>query len=235
MIGFDPMYFVFMIPGLILMLWAQARVKGSYKKYSQVRNAVNLTGAQVARRILDANGLYDVPVERTRGELTDHYDPRSRSLHLSEGVYDTPSIAAMGISAHEVGHAIQHARAYAPLQFRTAIVPVVNIGSTLGFVVLFAGLILQFTGLAWLGVGLFALATVFALITLPVEFDASRRAKEALTNLGFTDGGLQRGDETSGVASVLGAAAWTYVASFASSVLSLLYYVMLVSGMSREE
>ncbi len=235
MIGFDPMYFVFMIPGLILMLWAQSRVKGSYKKFSQVRNSVNMTGAQVARRILDANGLHDVPVERTRGELTDHYDPRSRSLHLSEGVYDTPSIAAMGIAAHEVGHAIQHARAYAPLQFRTAIVPVVNIGSTLGFIVLFAGIILQFTGLAWLGVGLFALATVFALITLPVEFDASRRAKEALTNLGLTDGGLQRGDDTSGVASVLNAAAWTYVASFASSVLSLLYYVMLVSGMSREE
>jgi Zn-dependent membrane protease YugP len=235
LIGFDPMYFVFMIPGLILMLWAQSRVKGSYKKFSQVRNTANMTGAQVARRILDSNGLYDVPVEHTRGELTDHYDPRSRSLHLSDGVYGTPSIAAMGIAAHEVGHAIQHARAYAPLQFRTAIVPVVNIGSTLGFIVLFAGIILQFTGLAWLGVGLFALATVFALVTLPVEFDASRRAKEALTNLGLTDGGLQRGDETSGVSTVLNAAAWTYVASFAASLLSLLYYVMLVSGMGRSE
>ena len=235
MIGFDPTYFVFMVPGLLLMLWAQARVKGSYNKFSKVRNAANITGAQVARRILDANGLYDVPVEQSRGELTDHYDPRSRSLHLSDGVYGTPSIAAMGIAAHEVGHAIQHARAYAPLQFRTAIVPVVNIGSTLGFIVLFAGIILQFTGLAWLGVGLFALSTIFALITLPVEFDASRRAKEALTNLGLTDGGLQRGDETSGVATVLNSAAWTYVASFAASVLSLLYYVMLVTGMSRGE
>lgn len=235
MIGFDPMYFIFMIPGVILMLWAQWRVKGSYTKYSKVRNDANLTGAQVARRILDANGLYDVPVEHTRGELTDHYDPRSRSLHLSDGVYGKPSIAAMGIAAHEVGHAIQHARAYAPLQFRTAIVPVVNIGSTLGFLVLFAGIILQATGLAWLGVGLFALSTIFALITLPVEFDASRRAKEALTNLGLTDGGLQRGDETSGVATVLGTAAWTYVASFAASLLSLLYYVMLVSGMGRSQ
>jgi Zn-dependent membrane protease YugP len=235
LIGFDPMYFVFMIPGLILMLWAQSRVRGSYAKYSKVRNAANITGAQVARRILDSNGLYDVPVEHTRGELTDHYDPRTRSLHLSDGVYGTPSIAAMGIAAHEVGHAIQHARAYAPLQFRTAIVPVVNIGSTLGFIVLFAGIILQFTGLAWLGVGLFALATIFALITLPVEFDASRRAKEALTNLGLTDGGLQRGDETSGVATVLNSAAWTYVASFAASLLTLLYYVMLVGGMGRSE
>jgi Zn-dependent membrane protease YugP len=232
---FDPMYFVFMIPGVILMLWAQARVRGSYSKYSKVPNAVGLTGAQVARRILDANGLSNVPVERTRGELTDHYDPRSRSLFLSDGVYGVPSIAAMGIAAHEVGHAIQHARAYAPLQFRTAIVPVVNIGSSLGVFVLIAGIVLQATGLAWLGVGLFALSTVFALITLPVEFDASRRAKEALTNLGFTDGGLQRGDETSGVSTVLGAAAWTYVAGFAASVLSLLYYIMLVSGMGRSQ
>jgi uncharacterized protein len=224
-----------MIPGVILMLWAQARVRGSYAKYSKVRNAANMSGAQVARRILDANGLYDVPVEHTRGELTDHYDPRSRSLHLSDGVYGQPSIAAMGIAAHEVGHAIQHARAYAPLKFRTAIVPVVNIGSSLGVFVLIAGLLLQFTTLAWLGVVLFALSTIFALITLPVEFDASRRAKEALTNLGLTDGGLQRGDETAGVSAVLGAAAWTYVASFAASVLSLLYYVMLVTGMGRSQ
>src|SRR5262249_17706414 len=126
---FNSTYFLFMIPGVLLMIWAQSRVRGSYAKYSQVRNAVNLTGAQVARRILDANGLYDVPVERTRGELTDHYDPRTRSLSLSEAVYDRPSIASMGIAAHEVGHAIQHARAYAPLQFRSAIVPAVNIGS----------------------------------------------------------------------------------------------------------
>jgi Zn-dependent membrane protease YugP len=244
---FDPLYFVFMIPGLLLMLWAQSRVRGSYAKYSKVRNAVNMTGAQVARRVLDANGLYDVPVEPTKVELSDHYDPRNRTLYLSEGtpasrgnagnpgVYGAPTIAAMGIAAHEAGHAIQHARAYAPLQFRTAIVPAVNFGSTIGVIVLIAGLFLQITGLAWAGVALFALATVFALITLPVEFDASRRAKEALSNLGLTDGGLQRGEETSGVAAVLNAAAWTYVAGFATSLLSLLYYVMLVSGMSRNE
>jgi Zn-dependent membrane protease YugP len=232
---FDPMYFVFMIPGLILTLWAQWRVKGSYAKYSKVRNEVNMTGAQVARRILDSNGLYNVPVEHTRGELTDHYDPGKRALFLSDGVYDKPSIAAMGIAAHEVGHAIQHARAYAPLQVRTAIVPAVNIGSSLGIFVLIAGIFLQMTGLAWIGVALFALSTVFALVTLPVEFDASRRAKEALTNLGLVDGGLQRGAEGSGVASVLNAAAWTYVAGFAASLLSLLYYVGLVSGMSRDE
>lgn len=232
---FDPLYFVFMIPGLILMLWAQSRVKGSYAKFSKVRNDVNMTGAQVARRILDSNGLYNVSVEATRGELTDHYDPRKRALFLSEGVYGTPSIAAMGIAAHEVGHAIQHAQAYAPLQVRTAIVPAVNIGSTLGIFVLIAGLVLQFTTLAWVGVALFALATIFALVTLPVEFDASRRAKEALVNLGLVDGGLQSGQEGQGVAAVLNAAAWTYVASFASSLLTLLYYVMAVSGMSRDE
>jgi Zn-dependent membrane protease YugP len=232
---FDPMYFVFMIPGLLLMLWAQSRVKGSYAKFSKVRNAVNMTGAQVARRVLDGNGLYDVPVEATKGELTDHYDPRSRTLFLSQGVYGTPSIAAMGIAAHEAGHAIQHARAYMPMQARTAIVPAVNIGSNLGIFVLITGIFLQNPAVAWFGVGLFALATVFALVTLPVEFDASRRAKEALANLGLTDGGLQRGAEGSGVAAVLNAAAWTYVASFAASLLTLLYYVTLVGGMSRDE
>lgn len=232
---FDPMYFVFMIPGLILMLWAQSRVKGSYAKYSKVRNDVNMTGAQVARRILDSNGLYDVPVEPTKGELTDHYDPRKRALFLSEGVYGQPSIAAMGIAAHEAGHAIQHAQAYTPLQVRTAIVPAVNIGSTLGMFVLIAGIMLQFTQLAWFGVGLFALATIFALITLPVEFDASRRAKAALTNLGLVDGGLQGGQEGQGVATVLNSAAWTYVAGFATSLLTLLYYISLVTGMSRSD
>ncbi|MCC2629700.1 MAG: putative Zn-dependent protease [Thermomicrobiales bacterium] len=178
---FDPLYFVFMIPGLLLTLWAQSRVRGNYAKFSKVRNAVNMTGAQVARRVLDANGLYDVPVEATKGELTDHYDPRNRTLFLSQGVYGTPSIAAMGIAAHEAGHAIQHARAFAPLQFRTAIVPAVNIGSSLGIFVLIAGIVLQIAQLAWIGVALFALATVFALITLPVESmavcSAARKAR----------------------------------------------------------
>jgi Zn-dependent membrane protease YugP len=232
------MYFVFMIPGLLLTVWAQIRVRGAYAKYSKVRNAVNLTGAQVARRILDANGLdfgpNRVEIEQTKGELSDHYDPRNRTLFLSQEVYGKPSIAAMGIAAHEAGHAIQHARAFAPLQLRTAIVPAVNIGSSLGIFVLIAGIFLQIAQLAWIGVALFALATVFALITLPVEFDASRRAKEALANLGLTDRGLQSGEEGSGVATVLNSAAWTYVAGFAASLLSLLYYVSLVSGMNRE-
>lgn len=225
---FDPMYFVFMIPGLIFMLWAQHRVKSSYGKYSKVANDARLTGAQTARRVLDNAGLQNVAVEQIPGELTDHYDPRSRVLRLSQGVYGQPTVAAMGIAAHEAGHAIQHAKAYAPMQWRTAIVPAVNIGSNLGIFVLIAGVFLQQPTLAWVGVALFALATVFALLTLPVEFDASNRARQALASAG-----LVTVDEGKGVAQVLNAAAWTYVASFAASLLTLLYYVSLVTGMNR--
>lgn len=226
-------YFIFFIPGMLLMLWAQSKVKGNYNKYSKVPNMAGMTGAQAARRILDANGLRDVPIEPVRGELSDHYDPRKRALFLSQGVYGVPSIAAVGIAAHEAGHAIQHATAYGPLVARTNIVPVVNIGSNLGFIVLLAGLFMQLTGLAWAGVALFSLSTLFALITLPVEFDASKRAKLALVQVGIVDNGVQGGQEARGVDNVLDAAAWTYIAGFAASVLQLLYYVMMVTGMSR--
>ena len=227
---FDPMYFVFMIPGLLFMLWAQNKVKSTYAKYSKVQNMDGVTGAQAARRVLDNVGLTDVPVEQIPGELTDHYDPRKRVLRLSQGVFGVPSVAAIGIAAHEAGHAIQHAKAYTPLKMRTAIVPAVNIGSNLGFIVIFAGLLLQQQGLAWVGVGLFALATVFALITLPVEFDATRRAKQALASAGMVTV-----DEGRGVAKVLDAAAWTYIAGFAASLLTLLYYISLVTGMRRSD
>ena len=230
MFYFDPMYLVFMLPGLLLMLWAQARVKGTYAKYSRIRNDYGLTGAQAARQVLDGSGLFNVGIEAIPGELTDHYDPRSRVLRLSQAVYAQPSIAAIAVAAHEAGHAIQHAKAYAPLQARTAIVPAVNVGSNLGFFVLIAGVLLNQPGLAWVGVALFALATVFALITLPVEFDASRRAKAALSRAG-----LVTVDEARGVDSMLGAAAWTYVAGFATSLLTLLYYVSLVLGMQRRD
>ncbi len=228
---FDPMYFVFMIPGLLFMLWAQSKVKGNYAKYSKVRNDQGLTGAQTARHVLDSAGLTNVPIESVPGDLTDHYDPRKRVLRLSQGVYGVPSVAAMGIAAHEAGHAIQHAKAYAPLQVRTAIVPAVGIGSNFGFIVLFAGILLNNPQIAWVGVALFALATVFALVTLPVEFDASRRAKQALASAGLVT--VQEGQ---GVAKVLDAAAWTYIAGFAASLLTLLYYVSLVTGMrGRDE
>lgn len=227
-------YFVFMIPGLLFMLWAQSKVKGAYAKYSKVRNSAGVTGAQAARQVLDREGLHDVQIEAIQGELTDHYDPRSRVLRLSQGVYGVPSIAAIGIAAHEAGHAIQHARAYGPLKARTAMVPLVNIGSNLGFGVLFLGLILNQVGLAWAGVILFSLSTIFALATLPVEFDASKRAKAALVSVGLVDSGVAGGPESKGVAATLDAAAWTYVAGFAASVLTLLYYVMTVMGMRRD-
>jgi Zn-dependent membrane protease YugP len=227
-------YFVFMIPGLLFMLWAQSKVKGTYGKYSKVRNMAGVTGAQAARQVLDREGLQNVQIEAIQGELTDHYDPRSRVLRLSQGVYGVPSIAAIGIAAHEAGHAIQHARAYGPLKARTAMVPLVNIGSNLGFGVLFLGLILNQVGLAWVGVVLFSLSTLFALATLPVEFDASKRAKAALVSVGLVDSGVAGGQESKGVAATLDAAAWTYIAGFAASVLTLLYYVMTVMGMRRE-
>jgi Zn-dependent membrane protease YugP len=194
-----------------------------------------MTGFQAARKVLDANGLYDVAIEAVPGELSDHYDPRKRVLRLSQPVYNVPSIAAIAVAAHEAGHAIQHAKAYAPLKLRTAIVPVVSIGSNFAFVVVFLGLILASQPVAWLGVGLFALTTIFALVTLPVEFDASRRAKAMLLQLGIIDGGVAGGEEAKGIERVLGAAAWTYIAGFAASVLTLLYYVMLVTGMRRSE
>jgi Zn-dependent membrane protease YugP len=235
MFVFDPMYFLFLLPGLLFMLWAQMRVRGAYGRYGQVPNAAGLTGAQAARRVLDREGLGDVAIEAVPGELTDHYDPRSRVLRLSEGIYGQRSVAAVAVAAHEAGHAIQHAQAYGPFKARTAIVPAVNIGSTLGFVVLLIGVIVGSVGLGWIGVGLFALATVFALLTLPVEFDASNRAKQELVSTGIVDGGSAGGAESQGVARVLNAAAWTYVAGFATSLLTLVYYVSLVTGINRDE
>ncbi len=235
MFFFDPLYLVFMLPGLAFMLWAQSKVKGNYKKFSQIRNSAGVTGAQAARRVLDGQGLRDVQIEQIPGELSDHYDPRSRVLRLSEGVYSVPSIAAIGIAAHEAGHAIQHAKAYGPLKARTALVPAVSFGSNFGFIVLIAGFFMNNPSIAWGGVALFALSTLFALVTLPVEFDATSRAKEALVQIGLVDSGVAGGQESEGVAKVLDAAAWTYIAGFASSVLTLLYYVMLVSGMQRSE
>ena len=227
---FDPMYFVFMLPGLAFMLWAQNKVRGNYGSYSKVRNQAGVTGAQAARAVLDSNGLFNVAVEAIPGELTDHYDPRKRVLRLSQGVYGQPTVAAIGIAAHEAGHAIQHAKSYAPLKARTAIVPVVNIGSNLGMIVLLIGLFTSNLGLGWIGVAMFATTTIFALITLPVEFDATRRAKQALSNLGMVD--VQ---ESKGVAKVLDAAAWTYIAGFAASLLTLLYYVSLLTGARRSD
>jgi Zn-dependent membrane protease YugP len=226
---FDPLYLIMMAPTIILMLWAQRRVKNTFQKYSQVPNQQRMSGAEVARVILDSHGLHDVPVEPVAGELTDHYDPRARALRLSQPVYNSRSVAALGIAAHEAGHALQHAQAYVPLQLRGALVPVASIGSNFGWIMVMAGVVIGLTQLAWLGVILFAAGTVFALVTLPVEFNASSRAMAELTNMGIVDS-----TEVSQNKSVLNAAAWTYIAGFAAAAMQLLYYIMLVSGMRRD-
>ncbi len=224
-------YILFSLPALLLGLWAQAKVRSAFKRYSRVRTDSGLTGAQMARRILDSSGLHDVVIEPVRGFMSDHYDPRSRTLRLSPEVFQSNSVAAAGIAAHEAGHALQHAKGYWPLQIRTSMVPSVQIGSWLGPVVFIAGLLFRpavGTSLAWVGLGLFALTAIFALVTLPVELDASRRAKQMLVAQGLV---FQQ--ELRGVGSVLTAAALTYVAAAVQAVSTLLYYTMLLSGGRR--
>ena len=225
---FDPLYFVFMLPAMAFVMFAQWKVTSTFNKFSNVPTNGRRTGAQVAQEILNANGLYDVPVERVPGQLSDHYDPRSRTLRLSEPVYGSTSVAAVGVAAHEVGHAIQHAQSYAPLKMRSAIVPVANTGNMLGPIMVIAGVLIGITGLAWLGVIFFAAGTAFALVTLPVEFNASSRAMAQLTNLGIVDR-----TEHGQARKVLNAAAMTYIAGFAAALLNLIYYVTLVTGMGR--
>ena len=226
----DPLYLILALPGLLLGLWAQMRVKGTFNKYSKVRTASNLTGAEIARHLLDSQGLNDVRVEQTQGFLSDHYDPRTRVLRLSPDVYGTPSVATAGVAAHEMGHALQHSAGYGPLQVRSAIVPVVQFGSSLAPILILVGFLLRFTALAWVGVILFAGAVVFSLVTLPVEFDASRRAKALLTQ-----GGIVSHEEAGGVNAVLNAAGWTYVAAAIAAIGQLLYYVLLLTGGSRRD
>lgn len=221
---FDPWYFAFILPGFLLSIWAQSKVKGNFQKYSTVRNSAGLTGAQTSRLILDDEGLNSIPIEQVQGALSDHYDPRNKVLRLSQPVYGVDSVSAMAVAAHEAGHAIQQKVGYGPLKFRSTIVPLANLGSKLGFLLLFLGIIIGISGLYWLGVGLFALSTLFTLVTLPVEFDASRRAKGELSKLGLTDR-----TDAEAVDKVLDAAAWTYVAAFLTSTLSLLYYARLAS------
>jgi Zn-dependent membrane protease YugP len=227
---FDPLYLVFMLPGLALALWAQAKTRGAYQKYSEIRNMQNITGGQVARVILNSNGLHDVQIEEVPGELSDHYDPTAKVLRLSPGVARVPSVAAMGIAAHEVGHAIQDARGYQPMRVRAGIVPLAQFGSQIGFYVILAGLLMNLTGLAVVGLVLFAFGALFALVTLPVEFDASSRAMAALQS-----NGLVTVQEAEGARAVLNAAAWTYVAGFVSSLLTVLYFALQVFGLSRRD
>lgn len=228
MFYFNPLYLLFALPGLLLGLYAQARVRSAFAKYERVRSATGMTGAQAARRILDTNGLYNVAVERVNGFLSDHYDPRQKVLRLSPQVYDTPSLAAVGVAAHEAGHALQDQQHYAPLKLRSALVPSVQIGGWVGPLIFFIGLSLN-TTVAWIGLLLFGLTALFALITLPVEFDASRRAKQLLVSQGIL--GQQ---ELQGVNRVLDAAALTYVAAAIQAIMTLAYYAFILLGRRRD-
>lgn len=214
--------FLVILPPLVLGLLAQGWLKKTVSKNNQKLSSSGLTGAQVAQRILNANGLHNVEVYRSPGgTLSDHYNPANRTVNLSDEVYDAPTITAAAVAAHEVGHAIQHAKAWAPMQFRSALFPLVNISSNLWMILLFAGIFMQITGLVWAAVFLYALAVLFHIITLPVEFDASRRASIELKRLGI----IQANEK--GVGSVLSAAAMTYVVGALAAVLQLLYFVMV--------
>src|SRR5262245_39730863 len=216
---------VFLVIPIVLGFWAQHRVRSTFANNLKVGVANGLTGAQVARRILDANGLTEVPVEETPGSLSDHYDPRSHSVHLSSDVFNGVSVASTSVGAHEVGHAIQHAQASTFFKVRSALFPAVQFASNIWVLLLFGGLLLGALQLAWLGVLLFAIVVLFQLVTLPVEFDASRRAKRQLQDLG-----LVASNEANGVQATLNAAAWTYVVAALIAVTQLLYFLSLLNN-----
>lgn len=226
---FDPMYLCFMIPALALMGLTSWYVRHAYNKWSQVRASSGLTGHQAAQRLISTGNLYGVQVQGTAGQLSDHYDPRNKTLFLSDGVAHSPSVAAVAISAHELGHALQDAEEYFPMRIRSMLVPAVNIGSNLGWILIMIGLLLQQINIAWLGVIAFSAGALFALATLPVEFNASARAKRLLYETGI----IHTEEERRGVNQVLNAAALTYVAGLITAVLQLLYYVFLIGGLGR--
>jgi len=227
-IGWDPTYWIFALPALVLGLIAQAMVQNRYRKYLQVPNTARITGAEAARRLMRTAGLY-LQVEGAPGRLSDHYDPRSKVLRLSQGVAGRASVASVAIVAHEVGHAEQDAQGYLPMRVRSGLVPVVNFTSWMGPILFFVGLLLNWTNLAWLGVLAFAGAAVFALVTLPVEINASRRGLRLLEQSGI----LVDSAERRGARKMLNAAALTYVAALAQAVSTLLYYVFILGGRGR--
>ena len=225
---YDYSWYLLVLPAFLLALWAQFKVKATYSKYSKVLSARGRTAAEVARQILNDHGLSYVQVDMISGELTDNYDPRSNIVHLSQGVYNSTSIAAIGVAAHECGHAVQHAEEYAPLKLRSAIIPITNIGSSLSIPLFFIGLLFNFSLLMNIGILLFGLVAVFQLITLPVEFNASRRALATIE-----ERALLTEDEARGAKKVLSAAALTYVAALASSLAQLLRLIIISRGNRR--
>lgn len=213
-------YLIYILPGFLLALYAQSKIRANFDKYSRITNHEGLTGRSVAEAILRNHGIYDVRIDRVRGNLTDHYDPSNKVLRLSDPIYDSTSIAALGIAAHECGHAIQHHESYAPLSMRNAIVPAANLGSNLSFVFIFIGLF-AFQPLLKLGIALFAITVLFQLLTLPVEYNASHRAKVILAD------GILSGEEMVGVERILSAAALTYVASLLTAIGTLMRFIAL--------
>jgi Zn-dependent membrane protease YugP len=229
---FSPSYWIFMIPGFLLVMLASYWVRSTYNKWGQVKNYYGISGLDAAQRLIRSGNLQQVSVEETAGQLSDHYDAREKILRLSQPVAQGQSIASLAITAHEIGHAQQDHQGYFPLQLRSALVPVANIGSTLGWIFIIVGILLRSalgTQLAWIGVGAFALGTIFALATIPVELNASNRAKALLTQSGM----ITSEKERNGVNAVLNAAAFTYIAALAASLLQLLYYVSLIGGFGR--
>lgn len=231
---FDPLWFIIMLPPFIFMLYAQAKVSSTFNKYSRVANSQRITGVEAAHRLLRINGLDNVRVEGVKTRLGDHYDPSKKVLRLSPAVASTPSVAALGIVAHEVAHAVQDKVGYTFLRFRTSLVPVANLGSTLGYVFVILGLILAWLGtkfgmtMVWTGVLLFSLAVIFSLVTLPVEFNASNRARQMLRSTGMVST-----QEYNAASAVLSAAALTYVAATLQAIAQLFYFVLLALGSRR--
>lgn len=229
----DWTYIILVLPFVILSMIAGGAVNSSFKKYSEVYSRKGLTAAEAARRVLDDNGVANVAIERVQGHLTDHYDPRTNTIRLSENVYDSSSVASIGVACHEAGHAVQHAVGYFPVKLRTAIVPITNIGSKLSMPLIIIGIFLSYLGpmysiIAYIGVALFGLCVLFQLVTLPTEFNASRRAIRAIST-----GGILYDDEIGGAKKVLTAAAMTYVAALAVTVMQLLRLLLIVAGSQK--
>lgn len=224
--GIDATYIFLVLPAVIFALWAQFNVKSTFSKYSKIASRSGMTGFDSARRILDANGLGDVRIAHIAGDLTDNYNPTDNTIYLSDSVYGSNSAAAIGVAAHEAGHAVQHATGYTPIKIRAAIIPITNIGSNLAMPLIILGIVLSFPTLAYIGVAAFGLSTLFQLVTLPVEFDASGRALKAL------EGSLD-GDDLASARKVLRAAALTYVAALAVSLVNLLRLLIIVAGNDR--
>lgn len=226
--GIDLTYLLLVLPALFISMWAQYKVQSAFSRYSQERCASGLTGAETARRILLANGITDISIEHIQGNLTDHYSPNEKVIRLSDSVYDVPSIAAVGVAAHECGHAIQYAKGYAPIKLRNAIIPVSRVGSALSFPLLLLGMLMNFQPLVLAGIALFSLVTLFQLLTLPVEFDASNRALKVIDARGMLNA-----DEYAGAKKVLTAAGLTYVAALLVSLGQLLRLLLVFGGRRR--